>query len=238
MVNKLGIIVQAHMGSTRLKNKMMLDLCGESVISRVISRIKKADHADLLIIATSNLTADDCIVEECKLHNVNYFRGDDQNVLKRFYDTAKKFNLSDVARVCADNTLVDWEIINSEIDVYRSSDYDIVTTGKTVPLGLGCEIFSFELLQNAYEHASKDYHFEHVTPYLYEQDYKIFEYNIAKDFGKYRFTLDAVEDFTLIKNIYNELRTKEDFVLRDVIKTMEANRDWIKINENVKQITF
>lgn len=236
MVNSLGIIVQAHMGSTRLKNKMMKNLFGKSVLGHVITRLKRSLGADKLIVATSNLPTDDILVEECEKYQVDFYRGSDSDVLERFYQTAKRYELTDIARVCADNTLIDWHIIDEEIEIYKRSKYDIVTCGDTVPLGLGCEIFSFELLEKARNNAKEYYQHEHVTPYLYENFFNVYKYNLPENFKKYRFTLDTEKDWQLISKIYAELYHGEnDFLLTDVITAMKKNPDWFDINKDVKQ---
>ena len=236
MVKTLGIIVQAHMGSTRLPNKMMKNLCGKPVIAHIIERLQKSKGADKLIIATSNLPADDILVDVCKKCGVGYFRGSDSDVLERFYQASKAYELTHIARVCADNTLIDWQIIDREIETYRNNSYDIVTSGQTVPLGLGCEIFSFELLKEAAENATEHYQHEHVTPYLYEHCNNVFKCELARDCGRFRFTLDTEQDWQLINKIYGELYCDaHDFVLDDVIRVMNANPAWFDINKDVKQ---
>ena len=235
MVKSVGIIVQAHMGSTRLKNKMLKQLCGKSVLAHVVDRLKKVDYASRLIVATSTLIEDDVLVEECAQHNVATFRGSDSDVLARFYHCAKHYELSHIARVCADNTLVDWDIIDSEIELYNENDCDIVSTGTTIPLGLGCEIFSFDSLRRAFEFADKHYQREHVTPYIYESAQKIYRYELKKNFGKYRFTLDTQEDWELISKIYNELYDGEaNFGLPEIIEVMDKHPDWFYINKDVQ----
>ena len=234
----IGIIVQAHMGSTRLPGKMMKQLCGKSVLAHVIERLKHSSEADRLIIATSELPADDVLVDECKKCGVDYFRGSDSDVLERFYRAAKTYELDHIARVCADNTLIDWEIIDREIKIYREGQFDVVTSGKTVPLGLGCEIFSWSLLESARNNAVERYQHEHVTPYLYEHYSNVYRYELAEDFGRFRFTLDTDRDWQLINNIYGALYCgADDFLLADVVRVMNEHPDWFDINKDVHQKT-
>ena len=239
MVGKLGLVVQAHMGSTRLKDKMLKDLYGKSVLERVLERLKRVGNADMLIVATSVLQADDVLAEECERCGVQIYRGSDDDVLERFYQAAKHYQLAHIGRVCADNTLLDWEIIGAEIDVYKTGQYDVVKSGETVPLGLGAEMFSFDLLRDAYENATEHYQHEHVTPYIYENTQNVYHYNLKQDYGRYRFTLDTQEDWELVSKIYGELLQKnEEFVLQDVIEAMNSHQDWFSINENVHQKTL
>ena len=58
MVKSVSIIVQAHMGSTRLKNKMLKELCGISVLGHVLERLKRAKNVEQIIVATSILPED------------------------------------------------------------------------------------------------------------------------------------------------------------------------------------
>lgn len=239
MVKPVGIIVQAHMGSTRLKEKMLRDLYGKSVLGRVLERLKKVKNAQQLIVATSDLQIDDILAEECGKYGVSVYRGSDHDVLARFYHAARQFQLSHVARVCADNTLIDWKIISEEIRLYQQEPCDVMTTGKTVPLGLGCEIFSMESLTEAYQKATESYQHEHVTPYIYEHVERVIRYEIPHNYGKYRFTLDTEKDWELITKIYKELyQEKPDFLLSDVIDLMSLHPDWLNINKDVHQKTM
>lgn len=238
MVKKLGIMVQAHMGSTRLPNKMMLQLCDKTVLGHVICRLQKVSNADALIVATSVLPLDDAIVAECERYHVSIYRGSDEDVLSRFYNAAVQYRLTDIARVCADNTLVDWEIIKDEITAYRTEQYPVVSPSVNVPLGLGCEIFSFTMLKDAYENGTEHYQREHVTPYIYENYGPVYHPAYEKDYRKYRFTLDTEEDWQLIQRIYHNLYHGDDNItLNQVIQAMDEHPEWFALNKNVHQKT-
>ena len=216
----------------------MKNLCGRSVISRVIERLQHSIRAERLIIATSDLSADDVLIEEFKKCGADYYRGSDSDVLERFYRAAEAYKLEHIARVCADNTLIDWQIIDRQIEIYGEGDFDAVACGKTVPIGLGCEIFSFASLKAARDNATERYQHEHVTPWLYENLGNIYRYELEEDFGRFRFTLDTEQDWRLIQNIYGELYHGEnDFLLEDVVRVMDEHADWFDINKDVRQKT-
>lgn len=236
MVRRLGIIVQAHMGSTRLPNKMLKKLCGKTVIGHVISRLKQVNCAEELIIATSDLDADDSLVEECNKYDIKIYRGSDTDVLARFYHAACKYNLTDIARVCADNTFVDWNLIDNEIRKYQSLTNSIVAPGENVPLGLGCEIFSFAMLEDAFLHGKEKYHREHVTPFIYEKYSSLVKVDYHENYSKYRLTLDTDSDWQLINKLYNHLyKGKDDITIEQLVKIMEQNPEWNNINIHVRQ---
>lgn len=237
MVKKIGCIIQARMGSTRLPGKVLKPLADKTVLGHILTRLKQSQYIDKIILATSENIEDNRIVDECKEYSVDCFRGSNADVLARFYHAAGLYDLTDIVRICADNTLIDWKIIDKQILVYNKNRYDIVSTGSYVPLGVGGEIFSFENLEKAYNNAKEDYQREHVTPYIYENYENIFKYQINNDYSKYRFTLDTPEDWSLIFKLYDILyKGIHDFSLDEVIKVMNDKPELYEINKNIKQI--
>jgi len=224
------------MGSTRLQGKVLKTIADKTVLGHDIARLKKVKNADLIIIATSKEEADKVIIEECQKYEVECYRGSDSDVLERFYEAAKQYELTDIVRICSDNPLLDWEIIDKEIDLYLTGQYDIVKSGNNIPLGFGGEIFSYASLKEAYDNADKEYQHEHVTPYIYEHSEKAGLYNIEQDYSKYRFTLDTPADWKLVNALYEKLyHGKHDFCLDDVIEVMETNEELFKLNAHIKQ---
>ncbi len=233
MVKKIGLIIQAHMGSTRLPGKVLKTVNGISVLGYVISRLKKVRNADAIIVATSTLDMDDAIVTESEKYGALVYRGDNDDVLSRYYKAAKKYEITDIARICSDNMFIDPEIVEHEINIFMQNDYDLVTSGTTIPLGLGTEVFSFDSLEEAYFKSTTPYEHEHVAPYIYEHG-KVNYCEMDKDMGKYRFTLDTEEDWKLINAIASKLNPKE-CTLEDIITVMEKNPEFYEINKHVKQ---
>ena len=52
---KIGIILQARMGSTRLPGKVLKPLAGKPMIQWIIERLQICKNADVLILASSTL---------------------------------------------------------------------------------------------------------------------------------------------------------------------------------------
>lgn len=241
-MRKVVAIIQARMGSTRLPGKVMKDLFGKTVLAHVIERVKQSKEIDEIVIATTTLEKDDAIVKEAKKCGVKYFRGSEEDVLSRYYYAAKENNADIVVRITSDCPLIDPIIIDSIVKFYKENDYDIVTNAgidlsqRTFPRGLDTEVFSFKVLEKAFNNAKENYQREHVTPYIYENSNKIYYYKKDIDYSKYRWTLDTEEDFQLIKSIYQYLyKGKHDFYLDDILELFNKYPVLVKINAHVEQ---
>ena len=78
-------ILQARTQSTRLPGKVLEPICGEPMLVRCVERIQRAFKIDHLVVATSNDPADDPILALCERHNVDCFRGSQDDVLDRYF---------------------------------------------------------------------------------------------------------------------------------------------------------
>ncbi len=242
---KVGIIIQARMGSSRLSGKVLKDICGKSVLQHVIERVKQIPLMDEIIIATTVEKQDDAIEKECKkLGNlgVKYFRGSEDDVLSRYYFAAKENNIDVVVRITSDCPLIDPYVTNEVIKSFINNEYDIVTNAginmetRTYPRGLDTEVFSFKYLEEAYNNAKEKYEREHVTPYLYENAKDAFYYVNDINYSKYRWTLDTDEDFELISIIYEKLyKGEHNFYLDDILKVFVEDESLININAHIEQ---
>ena len=95
MLNKVGAIVQARMGSARLPGKVLLPILGIPMLGLLLKRIKKASLIDVIVVATSDKKNDDVIANYVnKQENVIIYRGDENNVLSRMFVAAEKYELS------------------------------------------------------------------------------------------------------------------------------------------------
>jgi len=242
MKMKIGAIIQARMGSTRLPEKVMKKIAGKTVLEHVIERVKQSDLINEIIIATTTHERDDAIEAEALRCGVKVFRGSEEDVLSRYYLAAKKNNLDIIVRITSDCPLIDPIVLDEIVGYYLKHDYDIVSNAgpdicnRTYPRGLDTEVFSFEVLENAFNNATEKYQREHVTPYIYENSTNIFYYKNNIDYSKYRWTLDTDEDFKLISEIYKHMfNGKHDFYMNDIIKLFEQNPQLYEINAHVKQ---
>lgn len=239
---KIGAIIQARMGSTRLSGKVMKKIKGKTVLNHVIDRIQQSKFVDESIVATTILERDNTIENEMKKCGVKCFRGSEEDVLSRYYYAAKESNVDTIIRITSDCPLIDPNVIDEIIEFYLDRKYDLVTnagsdlTQRTYPRGLDTEVFSIDVLEDAFINGKESYHREHVTPFIYEHSNNIHYFKNEVDYSKYRWTLDTEEDFKLISEIYNRLyKGSHDFYLPDIIELFEKEPDLLTINAHIEQ---
>ena len=90
----------------------------KSLLQHQIERLKKLKTIDELVVATSKNKEDDQTSKIAKLSKVKIFRGDEKNVLKRYYDCAKINKSSIIIRVTADCPLIDIKYINELLKIF------------------------------------------------------------------------------------------------------------------------
>jgi len=238
--NKVAII-QARSGSTRLPGKIFKTLAGKPMIWHVIDRLSHTKMLDKIIIATTTQPEDDKVEEFCSANNIFCYRGSLNDVLSRYYETAKNYNADIVIRITSDCPVIDPDIIDAMLIQFIQEDhidYLSNTLNRTFPRGLDTEIFTFVTLEKTFNEAKLDYEHEHVTPYIYNNPelFTIKNYANETDLSSYRWTVDTAEDFRLIEEIYNSLYQKDKiFLFKDILQLIEKHPELTKINQDIKQ---
>ena len=233
---KIGVIVQARMGSTRLPGKVMLPIMGESMLEILIKRLQRLRYADAVIIATTMDPKDDVIVKRGNKAGVFFYRGDENDVLQRYYEAAKQNGLDVIVRITSDCPFSDPDLIDALIMTFlqKKVDYLSNTLVRTYPRGFDIEVFSFKALELAHLNASLSYQREHVTPYIYE-NLNHASFIGDEDSSPFRVTVDTPEDFKLVKLIFEELKNLPFIYCQDVVSLIKARPDLMRINKEIKQ---
>lgn len=196
---KTGIIIQARMGSTRLPGKILKEINDRVLLKHIVDRLGVINDMTTVVIATSDLPGDDVVEQWCNENNVLCFRGDEQNVLSRYFKCANKYGFSHIVRMTADNPFPDVEEVANLIDFHIKNHNDFSESFSVLPIGVGCEIFTFSTLEEDMRLATLPHHFEHVDEYILENlnDYKhgVLVVPETKNHPKVRLTVDTEEDY-------------------------------------------
>ncbi|MGF1933564.1 MAG: glycosyltransferase family protein [Nostoc sp. ChiQUE02] len=242
---KTVAIIQARMGSTRLPGKVMKQLCGKTVLSHVISRVKACFLVDAIVVATTNSLADDVIVIESEKCGIHCFRGSEDDVLERYYLAAKEYQADVIIRITSDCPLFDSEVLTAMLEYFKTEtgdgleiDYLSNCLRRSYPRGLDAEVFTFKVLEKAFQEAHESYEREHVTPYIYEhpETFSLYNQTNNEDISNYRWTLDTEEDWKLIEAVYTDLYQEgKIFTTNEVIAQFRVKPELVKLNAHVRQ---
>ncbi len=113
-ITKTGIIIPARLKSTRLPNKMILDICGKSLIQRVYEQAKKS-NADEVIVATDNIQIIK-IIE--KIGGVAILTSEShQSGTDRIAEAVQNLDLDFIVNLQGDEPLIDPQIINQILNL-------------------------------------------------------------------------------------------------------------------------
>lgn len=251
---KNQIYIQARMGSTRLPKKVLMNIGGKSIIELIVKRLRKVKNIDKIVLATSNKKQDNELEKEAKQLGIECFRGSQENIMDRFYQAGLKFKPDNIIRVSADCPLIDPELINKGLEIFKKEDYDILSNNRirTYPDGLDFEIFKKQALKTAWNDTFQEFGMnkerfnkEFINPSIYILEKKKFKNGVLKNdvnLSHIRLTLDYQEDFKLIEAIYMHFNLKnKDFglieileFLKDNINLLNLNKDFIRLDYGIK----
>lgn len=234
----VAIISQARVNSSRLPNKIFLEAGGKSFLLHHVERLEKTSLP--LIIATTNDGSESPIVAFCENKSLNYYKSDENDVLKRYYETAKKYGVTTIIRVTSDCPLIDPQIILKGLQAYKSlpaNTYYSNALQRTYPRGMDYEIFSFDLLKDAFDNATEQPDREHVTPYIWKN--RSGKVNIAHDIqgddgSTFRVTLDTKEDQEVITKLIEDYRAN-DLDCGNIVKVLRQHPGLVGINKMIEQ---
>src|SRR3989344_7836087 len=162
-------IIQARMGSTRLPNKVLLEVKRTPLLEYEIQGVKRATLIDRIVVATTDSPADEKIVELCSKIGVDYFRGSEKDVLDRYYQCALKYpEYGTIIRITGDCPLIDPKVIDEVLRLFDEGKYDYASNvaKETFPDGMDIEVFTRGALKEAANGANLASEREHVTLYI------------------------------------------------------------------------
>lgn len=239
---KIGVILQARMGSQRLPGKVLRPIADRPMLEWCLLRLGDSRRCRRVIVATSTAPQDDAIARRCEQLKAPHFRGSENDVLGRYYETARYYHVDPIIRITADCPLIDPQVLDGVIKAFTAerTDYLSNTQERTFPSGLDVEIFSFEALAQAQHAATKPYEREHVTPYLYQhpQQFHLAQYKNRVNFSHLRLTVDTEEDLRLVDAVYAHFIARgvgHRFSLDELIAFLSSHPDLVEINRHVRQ---
>ncbi len=233
---KYLVMIQARCGSTRLPNKVLKDLCGRPALQRMIERVSRSTLVDEVMVVTSIRRENLPILALCASLGVRVGVGAEDDVLDRYYQTAKLLSPDYVIRLTADCPCFDAELLDAALrQLTPETDY-LGMLSESFADGLDLEVMKFSALARAWREADHSFEREHVTQYIIRHPelftLQNFESPIG-NFGDHRWTVDEPEDFELVKRVYEHFELdlgKDDFGYREILAFLEEHPEVRALN--------
>jgi glutamate-1-semialdehyde 2,1-aminomutase len=231
-------IVQARMDSTRFSGKVMANICGMPMIELLLERLMRASLIDKVLIATSKNSSNDLLVEYVEKLGYTVFRGDEDDVLDRYYQAAKEEKADLVLRITGDCPLVDPVIVDKVITRLKDEDVDYASNifPPTFPDGLDAEVFTFHALEIAWNEAKTIKDREHVTTFIRESgQFSCANITCETDYSRERWTVDEIDDFKVVRKIFEHFNPRNDFSWLEVLDLCKKQPERFMANRHISR---
>ncbi len=231
-----AVIIQARMGSTRYSGKIAYEISGKPMLWHQLQRLKQGGIENIFVATTLN-DNDDITVAISHECGIECFRGDENDVMKRYIDAAEFFRVRNVIRVGGDDPLIDPKCITELIEVHRRNPVDLVYASHKFGwiYGTAGELVKLEALKRAHALTQSASDREHVISFVKNSDRFSKIKAQPSDPREVRpdifLSVDYKEDIELVESIIKEFVTKQNkvfFTQRDVIDLYDSGKVNIK----------
>jgi len=198
-------IIQARMSSTRLPGKVLKELDGKPMLQWTIERLGSSKLLKKIVVTTSMGSGDDEVEEFCLAQNIECHRGPLKNVAQRFAEVATLEKAESFVRTNGDSPLIDPEIIDQAIAIFRMTAVDFVTNTmiRTFPKGQSVEVLNSGHFIELCKHMTEPEDKEHVTKVFYKnpKKHRIVSFTSGMDAGHVQMSVDTPEDFEVVEKL-------------------------------------
>lgn len=186
----------------------------------LLERLRTLDITPL-VVATSNEESDNALAAYCDQIGQACFRGSLQDVASRYVAVAEQFGLGAAVRISGDSPLLDPQIITRCIELYESTNADLVTNvfPRSYPAGQSVEVIRIDTLKKCVAKMSVD-DAEHVTKYLYRNaaDFRIENLAAKEDLSGKHLAVDELEHFEACQQIIAQMtRPHWEYSLSEIL---------------------
>jgi spore coat polysaccharide biosynthesis protein SpsF len=170
------------------------------------------------------------------------FRGDETDVLDRYYQAARANGFDVVVRITSDCPLIDPGLIDRVVELVLDGDgridYAANTLRRTFPRGLDTQVAPFPALERIWREATSTFDRAHVFPYAYEhpEAFVLAGITNAVDLSGLRWTVDEEEDLAFVREVYRRLG-RPDAPWTEVAALVQSHPELTAINAAVCQKT-
>ena len=235
-------VIPARMGSGRLPGKVMTRLNGKPLLGYLLDRVEICKKIDSIVVAIPETIENDCIQDYCLNRSVQVFRGSEEDVLDRVFQSLLWARAELGTLIFSDGPLIDPQVIDGAVDVFNSmGEYDWVGNDliTTWPSGMETEVFRVTALADAALKCSDAEIREHSTLYIRKnpEKYKLYNLEAPKPYDRpdLSFEVDVYEDLYVVSALINQFSNYPTIRLEDLIRFMDDHPELRELTSKVER---
>ena len=235
-------VIPARMGSGRLPGKVMTRLNGKPLLGYLLDRVENCKKIDSIVVAIPETIENDCIQDYCLNRSVQVFRGSEEDVLDRVFQSLLWARAELGTLIFSDGPLIDPQVIDEAVDVFNSmGEYDWVGNDliTTWPSGMETEVFRVTALADAALRCSDAEIREHSTLYIRKnpEKYKLYNLEAPKPYDRpdLSFEVDVYEDLHVVSALINQFSNYPTIRLEDLIRFMDDHPELKELTSKVER---
>lgn len=242
-MTKVVAVVQARMGSTRLRGKMLADIGGHALVDYVLTRLTSELGPGRLfsdvVLATSEEPENGPLADHAlrEWPGVRVIRGQEDDVLSRFVEAIRQTGAETIVRVTGDCPLINLNAVRQMLDARDASRADVVNYRPGYEyIDKGVEVLSAQALLKLHSDQGLSAHDrEHVTSALYRNSTDFNAHYIDCEPGlrraDLRLTIDTDEDLRFFRALSGRMPgSLMNASLAEVVAVLDAHPELARIN--------
>jgi len=240
----IDIFIPVRLDSSRLPKKHLKKINNIPIIELLVQRLKNVKNVRNIIVCTTTKKSDDELVKFLVKKNILYFRGDDTDILKRFYDAAQKFQTDIIVDVEGDKIYTEPFFVSEIISEMKNNNYDFIIGNDSTKIfnpsdhlihGIipaGIRVSSIKKVSKLKNEFNKETGYKEIFVNSKNIKKKFFVFNSKLQVpSSLRLTIDYPEDLNFARKLFSIL--KEDFTHKDILKIIKDNPDLLKKIEKI-----
>ena len=232
----IGVIIAGRLKSSRLKRKAVSPIGNISSVEKCIQSCLKLPETNYTVLATSTTEEDAELKNYTYAPQVIFHQGHPEDVIQRYLDVTRKFNLDVVIRVTADMPYVSPEITEILLQSHFESGADY-TAAKAFSIGTAPEIINVQALEEVKKHFPNADYSEYMTWYFQnnKEHFKVNIIDLPKELVRdYRLTLDYQEDLDLFNALENFLKEhNKEGTTAEIFEYLDKNPEVANLNSHI-----
>jgi len=240
---KIGAFIPIRLDSERLPGKALMEAAGKPIVHHLLDRViacrnikNKADA----VVCTTESSVDDRLVAAVEDYGASIFRGNKDDLIRRFKDAADHYEFDIILQVDGDDPLADTEYMDLTIDALANDEKADSSVSVGLPFGINVKSFSRSALEKVYRHYRSTQNDTGFALYFTKSTLcrRIEIPPLSPDhvFDDARLTLDYSEDLEVFRRILDALYVPgEVFGLTVLINFLKDHPEIVAINSGLQE---